>query len=194
MRISSLIFIFLFAFSIIDESYSENKVDSVSAHIKKAEEYYESGDFESTFLELNSAMDELAETIGRSMVKALPASTNRWNQKKEGGDINRLGKAGVVVIKDYQSKGKDARITLTFGSPLVPSIRLLSENEFFKERKDVIKVKEFDVLFVPLPDNTGYEAYTTIGSWYLLTVRGNNCSKEDIIELLSAIDYSKLIR
>lgn len=190
MRISSLRFAFLL---LLISSSAGGKRDSISIHIKKAGEYYESGDYQSAFLELNSAMEALTEIIGKKMLDSLPISTSIWIQKEERGEINRLGKTGVVVIKDYKADGRGARITFTFGSPIIPSIRSLSENEFFKERKDVVKVKGLDVLFVRLPDNSGYEAYTTIGSWYLLTVRGSNCSKDEIIELLKAIDYSKLL-
>lgn len=190
MRLSSLIFflqIFLF-FPLNAQESGEN----IPSAIKKALKSYEDGDVLSALLELDRAVDLLVQQVGKKIERALPSGGENW----EAGEtqIFRFGKEGVTVVRSYTSrKNRDVRVklTVTFGSPLLPYINSLMQNEFFLERKDVVETDGMKILFVQLPDEKGFECYTVFPRGYLVTLKGNT-SREVLTELLKSIDVNKL--
>ncbi len=191
MRISSLIFcLFIFLFSL--NSSAQEKGEDVKTMIKNALKFYEEGNVLLTLREMDKALEIIVKEAGKKIEKALPSGGEVWSAGET--QILRFGKGGVTVVRTYTSKEKKdvkVKLNITFGSPILPYINSLMQNEFFLERKDVIDVDGLRVLFIALPDEKGYECYTMVEPGYLITVKGN-ITKESIINLLKSIDYSKL--
>jgi len=190
MRISSIVFCFIFFFSL--NSLAEEKEEDVKAILKNALKFYEEGNVLSALTELDRALEVVVKEAGKKIEKALPSSGEMWTAGET--QTLRFGKGGISVVRTYTSKEKKdvkAKLTITYGSPLLPYINSLMQNEFFVERKDVLEVDGLRLLFVELPEEKGYECYTIVQPGYLITLKGNT-TKENIIKLIKSIDYSKL--
>jgi hypothetical protein len=190
MRISSIVFCIIFFFSA--NSFAQEKEEDVRVILKNALKFYEEGNVLSALTEMDRALEIIVKEAGKKIEKALPSGGEMW----AAGETQtlRLGKGGISVVRTYTSKEKKdvkAKLTITYGSPLLPYINSLMQNEFFVERKDVLEVDGLRVLFIQLPEEKGYECYTIVQPGYLITLKGNT-TKESIIKLIKSIDYSKL--
>lgn len=190
MRVSSIALCFIFLFSL--NLPAQEKKEDVRSIIKNALKFYEEGNALSALTEIDKAAEMIVKEVGKKIEKALPTGTVFWSSGES--QVLRFGKGGVSVIRTYTSKEKKdvkAKLSVTFGSPLLPYIDSLMQNEFFLERKDVVGVDGMKLLFIELPEEKGYECYTIVQPAYLITVKGNT-TKEHIINLLKFIDYSQL--
>jgi len=190
MRISSIVFCIIFFFSA--SSFAQEKEEDVRAILKNALKFYEEGNVLSALTEMDRALEIMVKEAGKKIEKALPSGGEMWSAGET--QTLRLGKGGISVVRTYTSKEKKdvkAKLTITYGSPLLPYINSLMQNEFFVERKDVLEVDGLRVLFIQLPEEKGYECYTIVQPGYLITLKGNT-TKESIIKLIKSIDYSKL--
>lgn len=190
MRISSIVFCFILLFSL--NSSGQEKGEDVKSILKNALKFYEEGDPLSTLTELDKALEILVKEAGKKIEKALPSGGEMWSAGET--QTLRFGKGGISVVRTYTNKEKKdvkAKLNITYGSPLLPYINSLMQNEFFVERKDVIEVDGLRLLFIELPEEKGYECYTIVQPGYLITLKGNT-TKESIIKLIKSIDYSKL--
>jgi hypothetical protein len=190
MRISSIVFCIIFFFSA--NSFAQEKEEDVRVILKNALKFYEEGNVLSALTEMDRALEIIVKEAGKKIEKALPSGGEMWSAGET--QTLRLGKGGISVVRTYTSKEKKdvkAKLTITYGSPLLPYINSLMQNEFFVERKDVLEVDGLRVLFIQLPEEKGYECYTIVQPGYLITLKGNT-TKESIIKLIKSIDYSKL--
>jgi hypothetical protein len=190
MRISSIVFCIIFFFSA--NSFAQEKEEDVRVILKNALKFYEEGNVLSALTEMDRALEIIVKEAGKKIEKALPSGGEMWSAGET--QTLRLGKGGISVVRTYTSKEKKdvkAKLTITYGSPLLPYINSLMQNEFFVERKDVLEVDGLRVLFIQLPEEKGYECYTIVQPGYLITLKGNT-TKESIIKLIKSIDFSKL--
>jgi hypothetical protein len=190
MRISPIVFCVIFFLSL--NSFAQEKEEDVRSILKNALKFYEEGNVLLTLTEMDKALEIIVKEAGKKIEKALPSGGEMWSAGET--QTLRFGKGGISVVRTYTNKEKKdvrAKLTITYGSPLLPYINSLMQNEFFVERKDVLEVDGLRLLFIELPEEKGYECYTIVQPGYLITLKGNT-TKEGIIKLIKSIDYSKL--
>jgi hypothetical protein len=190
MRISPIVFCVIFFLSL--NSFAQEKEEDVRSILKNALKFYEEGNVLLTLTEMDKALEIIVKEAGKKIEKALPPGGEMWSAGET--QTLRFGKGGISVVRTYTNKEKKdvrAKLTITYGSPLLPYINSLMQNEFFVERKDVLEVDGLRLLFIELPEEKGYECYTIVQPGYLITLKGNT-TKEGIIKLIKSIDYSKL--
>lgn len=171
-------------------------------HLATAKSSYAAGKLEDSRFAMEQMMQELDITIGKEVLKMLPAKLENLNMNKAADNVTGTnGFLGVNIHRDYGTAGKKAEIDMITNSPLVASINAILAIPFVGNSADGnqkrVKVDGYKGL---LQKNVNSE--TNKSAWELqmpfnstlLTFRMDNAEEAEILRMAAQIPIAEIAR
>lgn len=158
--------------------------DTVPDRIEAARQAYGKGDSPRAVRELQAALIELQERLGRSLSQQLPPPPSGW--KAETAETEGLGQVGggIAVSRAYTKADASLNASLILDSPAVTSAAaLLANHAAIAAQPNLKRVKvggEDALLRWDGPSRSG-EVTLVLGDRVLLEIVGDNLSSGDLL-------------
>jgi hypothetical protein len=172
------------------------KADEITDLLKKAGSAYESGNYSEAISNLDYAGQLIRQKKAESMVKLLPEGLKGWEAEEPTNEAaaGTLMGGMVEVSRRYTKGDASVEVKITTDSPLLSSFITMFSNpmivsgsgaklETIKGQRAVVKYES--------SGKTG-EINIVIGGRMLVTVQGNDVSRDDLVAYAGALDYGKL--
>lgn len=170
--------------------------DSVLGTIREATRQYESGDYSGAASNLEYAAQLIRQRKSERMKSLLPQPMPGW----EGLEANAqaLGAAilggGITVSRDYRRGPSQISIEIVSDSPVLQSVLMMVNNpmfagagggklETFKGQRAIIKYDS---------GRKGGELYIVVASRFVVTIKGKQVTREDLMGYAEAMDFQVL--
>ena len=170
--------------------------DEITDTIDEAVASYKEGKYSKAAEDLSFAMDLIRQKKGTALQSYLPDALPGW--KAEEPTSQTVGAAmfggGTTLSREYSKGDSKVTIEMVTDSPMMQGIAMMLSNPMFagsdggkltrvNREKAIVKYdgKERSGEIIMIADNR-----------FLITVKGNNVSKEDLMAYAKAIDIKKL--
>ena len=190
-RRSLLLFLF-----VVLSAHSLYAEDNVLSTIREATRQYEAGDYTAAASNLDYAAQLVRQQKSERMKSLLPEPLAGW----EGREANAqaLGAAilggGVTVSRDYKRGKSSLSVEIVSDSPVLQSVLMMINNPMFagagggkletlKGQRAIIKHDS---------DKMKGEMYVVVDSRFVVTIKGKQIAREDLMAYGEAIDYASL--
>lgn len=185
----------LMVLAVCHPSYAAEE-DTVLSTIEKAVNQYKAGEYAGAASNLDYASQLVRQQKSEKMKQLLPEPLPGW----EAGEASAhtIGAAvlggGVTVSRDYFKKDSSLSLEIVSDSPVLQSVLMMINNPMFagagggkletlKGQRAIIK---FDV------NKRSGDVYVVVAGRFMVTVKGDNVDREDLIQLAEAVDYKQL--
>ena len=183
------------AFTLLLLSFS-GYADDIEDSIEEALEYYQSGDYQDAVESLNYASQLIQQKKGEGLIAFLPEPLDGWTAQE--GSSQAAGAAmfggGVTVEREYRKGSGSISIQLITDSPLMQGMMMMFSNpmmatsdggklEKIGRQKAIVKFDNAEM---------SGEIMIVVAKRYLITIEGQDVTKEDMKAYAKAIDYKKL--
>jgi hypothetical protein len=170
--------------------------DNVLRTIKEATRQYEAGDYTEAASNLDYAAQLVRQQKSERMKDLLPEPLSGWG----GGEASAqaLGAAilggGVTVSRDYKKGTSEVSVEIVSDSPVLQSVLMMVNNPMFagagggkletlKGQRAIIKYDS---------GKKSGELYIVVASRFVVTIKGRQAAREDLLAYGEAIDYQAL--
>lgn len=170
-----------------------------------AQTAYASGKLEDARFSMQQMMQELDMTIGKEVLKLLPAKLDVMSSKEASDEVTGTsGFIGVLIHRDYAAADKSASIDIISNSPMVASINMIMAIPFIGRSADgkqkMVKVQGYKGLLQKNEDSTtkavSYDLQLPFGAT-LLTLKTENSDEDQVLkmaELLPIAQIAKMVQ
>lgn len=170
--------------------------DNVLSTIKEAARQYESGDYTGAASNLDYAAQLVRQQKSERMKALLPEPLSGWEGKEASAQA--LGAAilggGVTVSRDYKKGPANLSVEIVSDSPVLQSVLMMVNNPMFAGagggKLETIKGQRA-ILKYDTGKKTG-ELYIVVASRFVITIKGRQVSREELLAYGEAIDYRAL--
>lgn len=170
--------------------------DNVLSTIREATRQYESGDYTGAASNLDYAAQLVRQQKSERMKSLLPEPLSGW----EGREANAqaLGAAilggGITVSRDYKRSGSHLSVEIVSDSPVLQSVLMMVNNPVFagagggklENLKGQRAILKFD------SGKKSGELYVVVDGRFVVTIKGRQVTREDLIAYGEAINYTML--
>jgi len=170
--------------------------DNVLSTIREATRQYEAGDYTGAASNLDYAAQLVRQQKSERMKSLLPEPLKGW----KGGEANAqaLGAAilggGVTVSRDYKRGSSSMSVEIVSDSPVLQSVLMMVNNPMFagagggklETLKGQRAILKFD------SGKQSGEMYVVVDSRFVVTIKGKQVTREDLMAYGEAIDYATL--
>ena len=170
--------------------------DEITDSIEEAMEYYK----ESNYVEASNSLDYASQLIRQkrsgNLEALLPEPLTGWSAedvKSQAAGPGYLG--GMISAKRKYKKDKSSvTIEIITDSPALLSMVMLFSNPAYASADGgkLTKIKRQKAIIKYHPSNKNGEINIVVAKQYLVSVKGRNIDKNDLVDYASAIDYKKL--
>ncbi len=170
--------------------------DNVLSTIKEAARQYEAGDYTGAASNLDYAAQLVRQQKSERMKALLPAPLSGWEGKEASAQA--LGAAilggGVTVSREYKKGAASLSVEIVSDSPVLQSVLMMVNNPMFagagggklETLKGQRAISKYDS-----SKKTG-ELYIVVASRFVVTIKGRQVAREDLLAYGEAIDYQAL--
>jgi hypothetical protein len=170
--------------------------DNVLSTIKEAVRQYEAGDYTGAASNLDYAAQLVRQQKSERMKSLLPAPLSGWEGKE--ANAQALGAAilggGVTVSREYKKGASSLSVEIVSDSPVLQSVLMMVNNPMFagagggklETLKGQRAISKYDS-----SKKTG-ELYIVVASRFVVTIKGRQVAREDLLAYGEAIDYQAL--
>jgi hypothetical protein len=170
--------------------------DTVLSTIREATRQYQAGDYSGSASNLDYASQLIRQKKSEKMKDLLPEPLPGWDGKEASAQA--LGAAvlggGVTVSRDYTRGASSISVEIVSDSPVLQSVLMMLNNPVFAGagggRLETVKgnrsVLKFD------SGKTSGELYIVVASRFVVTVKGRQVAREDLLAYGEAMDYRVL--
>nr|WP_321467632.1 hypothetical protein [uncultured Desulfobulbus sp.] len=170
--------------------------DNVLSTIREATRQYEAGDYTGAASNLDYAAQLVRQRKSERMKSLLPEPLAGWVGRE--ANAQALGAAilggGVTVSRDYRRDRSSVSVEIVSDSPVLQSVLMMINNPMFagagggkletlKGQRAIIKYDS---------GKQGGEMYVVVDSRFVVTIKGKQVSREDLMAYGEAIDYAAL--
>ena len=170
--------------------------DNVLSTIREATRQYESGDYTGAASNLDYAAQLVRQQKSERMKSLLPEPLSGW----EGREANAqaLGAAilggGITVSRDYKRGSSSLSVEIVSDSPVLQSVLMMVNNPVFagagggklENLKGQRAILKFD------SGKKSGELYVVVDGRFVVTIKGRQVTREDLIAYGEAINYAML--
>jgi hypothetical protein len=189
LRISLALAIVLSAQSLLAE-------DNVLSTIKEAIRQYQAGDYTGASSNLDYASQLVRQQKSEKMKGLLPPPPAGWQAGEASAQA--LGAAilggGVTVSRDYTKGSSVVSVEIVSDSPVLQSVLVMINNPMFagagggkletvKGQRAIIKYEN---------NKKSGELYIVVGSRFVVTIKGRQVTREDLLAFAEIMDYRVL--
>ncbi len=192
------ILILLFAVSLSSNLWAQD----FNKYLATARTAYSAGKLEDSRFAMEQMMQELDMTIGREVLKLLPAKMDALEQNSAADNvIGTVGFLGVMIHRDYGKNDKKAEIDIITNSPLIASINTILAIPFVGNSKDGtqkrVKIEGYKGLLQKNIDTqtnkVTYELQIPFNST-LLTFKTTDADENQVMKMASQIPISEIAK
>ena len=170
--------------------------DTVLSTIKEATRQYQAGDYSGSASNLDYASQLIRQKKSEKMKDLLPEPLPGWDGKEASAQA--LGAAvlggGVTVSRDYTRGASTISVEIVSDSPVLQSVLMMLNNPVFAGagggRLETVKGNR-SVLKFDSGKKSG-ELYSVVASRFVVTVKGRQVAREDLLAYGEAMDYRVL--
>jgi len=170
--------------------------DNVLSAIKEATRQYETGDYTGAASNLDYAAQLVRQQKSERMKALLPKPLSGW--EGEEASAQALGAAilggGVTVSRDYKKGGSAVSVEIVSDSPVLQSVLMMVNNPMFAGagggKLETLKGQRA-ILKYDSAKKSG-ELYVVVASRFVVTIKGRQIAREDLLAYGEAIDYQAL--
>jgi hypothetical protein len=170
--------------------------DNVLSTIKEAVRQYQAGDYTGASSNLDYASQLVRQQKSEKMKALLPDPPSGWLAGEASAQA--LGAAilggGVTVSRDYTKGPSSVSVEIVSDSPVLQSVLMMIKNPVFagagggkleslKGQRAIIK---FD------GNKKSGELYIVVASRFVVTIKGRQVAREDLLAFAELIDYRML--
>ena len=170
--------------------------DTVLTTIKEATRQYQAGDYSGAASNLDYASQLIRQKKSEKMKALLPEPLAGWEAKEASAQA--LGAAvlggGVTVSRDYTKGPAFVSVEIVSDSPVLQSVLMMINNPVFAGagggKLETIKGQRA-VLKYDSGKQSG-ELYIVVASRFVITIKGRQVAREDMLAYGQAMDYRVL--
>ncbi|NEU09117.1 hypothetical protein GZH53_12395 [Flavihumibacter sp. R14] len=171
-------------------------------HLATAKSAYSSGKLEDSRFAMEQMMQELDMTIGKEVLKLLPAKLDNLSMNSAADNVSgTTGFLGVNIHRDYGTADKKAEIDMITNSPLVASINTILAIPLVGNSGDGtqkrVKIDGYKGLLQKNVNSetqkTNYELQMPFNST-LLTFRMENADESEVLKLAAQIPITEIAK
>ena len=170
--------------------------DTVLSTIKEATRQYQAGDYSGSASNLDYASQLIRQKKSEKMKDLLPEPLPGWDGKEASAQA--LGAAvlggGVTVSRDYTRGASTISVEIVSDSPVLQSVLMMLNNPVFAGagggRLETVKGNRSVLKFDSGKKNG--ELYIVVASRFVVTVKGRQVAREDLLAYGEAMDYRVL--
>lgn len=161
--------------------------DAVPGRLDAAQKAYQRGDLARAARELELALADLQERLGRGLADFLPPAPAGW--EAEVAEVQSLGQVGggLSVTRAYLNKDASLNVSLIVDSPAVSAAAALFANPAATAAQPNlkrIKLASEEAMLRWDPANRAGEVTMVLGGRVLLQIEGDNLAASDpLVEL-----------
>ncbi|MGE5506481.1 MAG: hypothetical protein ACM31L_18810 [Actinomycetota bacterium] len=181
MRRSALLLMVLVALAAAAPSIA---ADGVPGHIEAARQAYQKGDSARTARELQAALAELQDRLGKGLADYLPPALAGWQaEAPEIQGLNEVG-GGLSVSRAFLRNDASLNASLILDSPAVAAAAALFTNPAAAAAQPnlrPVKIGGEDALLRWDPANKAGEVTMVLGGRVLLQIEGDNLAQSETL-------------
>ena len=170
--------------------------DTVLSTIKEATRQYQAGDYSGSASNLDYASQLIRQKKSEKMKDLLPEPLPGWDGQEASAQA--LGAAvlggGVTVSRDYTRGASTISVEIVSDSPVLQSVLMMLNIPVFAGagggRLETVKGNR-SVLKFDSGKKSG-ELYIVVASRFVVTVKGRQVAREDLLAYGEAMDYRVL--
>lgn len=167
--------------------------DNVLSIIKEATRQYETGDYSGAASNLDYAAQLVRQQKSERMKALLPEPLPGWEGKDASAQA--LGSAilggGVTVSRDYKKGSANLSVEIVSDSPVLQSLLMMVNNPMFAGagggKLETLKGQRAIVKYDG--SKKSGELYVVVASRFVVTIKGRQVAREDLLAYGEAIDY-----
>lgn len=167
--------------------------DSVIETIEKALVEYKNNDFSNAATSLDYAGQLIRQKKGEALSKLLPGPLTGWTADAGNSKVSSasfLG-GGLTVEKTYSKDDSLVKIAILTDSPLMQSMILVFSNPLFAASAGQLELINGHKGVVNYQNNGG-DINIVVNNRFLVTLKGNNVSREDLMSYAKSIDLNTI--
>ncbi len=172
------------------------RADDVEDSVKEGLEYYKDGDYSSAAGSLEYAAQLIRQKKGGQLEVFLPKPLPGWTAENASSQAMGAAMFGGGVTAERKFKKDNSRITVQIvtDSPMMQGMMMLFTNPAFAAadggKSEKIKGQKAIVKYTPSTKKGDIKIMVV--NRFLVSIEGNDISKEDLKNYAKAIDYKKL--
>ncbi len=170
--------------------------DDVTDSINEALDAYKSGEYSTAVESLNYATQLINQKKGDNLSSLLPEPLSGWTAKSSKSKA--MGAAmfggGVTAERAYVKGNNNISIEIVADSPLLQSVMMMFSNPMYASADGgkLEKIKRQKAVVKFNPDSNKGDIKIVVANRFLVTVKGNRTTLDDLKAYANAIDYNKL--
>ena len=170
--------------------------DDVEDSVKEGLEYYKDGDYSSAAGSLEYAAQLIRQKKGGQLEVFLPKPLPGWTAEEASSQAMGAAMFGGGVTAERKFKKDNSRITVQIvtDSPMMQGMMMLFTNPAFAaaDGGKLEKIKGQKAIVKYTPTTKKGDIKIMVVNRFLVSIEGNDISKEDLKNYAKAIDYKKL--
>lgn len=180
------------------------RADDVLDSIKEAVDFYKEGSYSEAVSSLNYASQLISQKKAGVLEGLLPAPLDGWireNTESQAVSSSMFG-GGIGANANYAKKtGQDdeydfprVQIKIAADSPVLQGMMAMMSNPMFmgSDGGKLERIKGQQAVVKYDAQNLSGDINITVSQRFLVTLEGNNVTKEDLMAYANSIDYKKL--
>lgn len=172
--------------------------DEVIENLDTAKAAYEAGKYSEAIQALDYAGSLVRQKKGEAVVKLLPAAPSGWTaEEAESESTSGSVMGGIVGAKRvYRRASGEGRVSIQIqsDSPLLQTYGMMFANPMLMTssgaKLETIKGQKCAVTFKA--GNKNGDVKAVVDNRYMITIDGDDLSREELVSFAKAIDYSAL--
>lgn len=168
--------------------------DEVTDILKESISAYEEGEYAQVKEDLSYVLELLKQKKGESLKTVFPEALDGWQAEEatsETAGAGMLG-GGTTVNRVYKKDKSKVTVSIVTDSPLMQSIGMMMSNPMFASGGKLKRIHREKAMIKYDENRESGELTMVYEKQYLITVKGNKVSEEDLINYAKAIDLKKL--
>jgi len=170
--------------------------DEITDSIEEAMAYYK----ENNYVEASSSLDYASQLIRQKrsgkLEAFLPEPLAGWSAEDVKSQAAGPGYLGGMISAKRKYKKDKSSVTMEIitDSPTLQSMVMLFSNPAYASADGgkLTKIKRQKAIVKYKPSRKNGEINIVVAKQYLVSVKGRNVNKDDLVDYASAIDYKKL--
>ncbi|WP_051305312.1 hypothetical protein [Desulfogranum mediterraneum] len=190
------LYVLLAAMLLVLQCHPSQAEDTVLTTIEEAVRQYKAGDYAEAASNLDYASQLIRQQKSEKLQQLLPEAPPGWQAKE--ATAQSIGSAilggGITVSREYSKGGSSLSLEIVSDSPVLQSVLMVINNPMFagagggkletlKGQRSIVKYDS---------NKQEGEVYIVVGGRFMVTVKGSQVERAELIRLAEAVDYEQL--
>lgn len=170
--------------------------DDVVTSINEGMEFYQDGEYAEAVSSLNYAVQLIQQKKGETLGSLLPEPLDGWEARE--AESQAAGAAmfggGVTAEREYTRGDSRVSVQIVTDSPMMQSVMMMFSNPMFAtaDGGKMVRVGKQKAIVRYQKDDRSGQVQMVVDNRFLVTVDGDDVTREEMLEYAKAIDTKKL--